>query len=138
MNQEVNTFLKDFGISHQSTSVYTPQQNGLVERKHKHLINCAIARKFHVSLLIVFWGDCLLTTTYLINRTPTTTLQNQSHYQVLFYCLPSDYCQLGIFGSLCYPTVVSQSGDKFAARSVKGVFLGYPYSKKGYKVHDLH
>lgn len=109
------------------------KQNGLVERMHIHLINYARALKFHVSLLIVFWEDCLLTTTYLINRTPTTTLKNQSPYQVLFNCLP-DHCQLGIFSYLCYLNVISQSGDKFAARSIKGVFLGYSYSKKGYKV----
>lgn len=59
-----------------------------------------------------------------------------SPYQVLYNCLP-DYDHLRVFGSLFYATVVPQSGDKFAARSVKGVMLGYLFSKKGYRVLDL-
>lgn len=44
------------------------------------------------------------------------------------------YDHLRILGCLCYTTVVSKTSDKFAARSVNGVFLGYIYAKKGYKV----
>lgn len=78
----------------------------------------------------VFWGDSLLTDVYLINRTPTALLQGKCHYEVLFEITP-DYDHLCVVGSLCYATIVPQSGDRFAARAVKGVFLGYPFSKKG-------
>lgn len=58
--------------------------NGLVECKHRHLLNCAKALIFHVSLPIRFWGDFLLTASYLINRTPTCVLNNKSPFEVFF------------------------------------------------------
>lgn len=135
-NKSVTTFLQDLDIVHQSSCVYTPQQNGLVERKHMHLLNCSRALRFHASLPIKFGGDCVLSATYLINRTPSVGLNGKNSFEILFNTLP-DYDSLRMFGSLCYVSVVPQSGDKFAARSIKSVFLGYPYVQKGYKVLDL-
>lgn len=135
-NNSVSTFLKRLGIVHQSSCAYSPQQNGLVERKHRHLLNCARALRFHAGLPIIFWGDCILTAAYLINRTPTKVLNNKSPYEVLFHTAP-DYKLLKVFGALCYATVLPKPSDKFAAKAVKGVFLGYPYGQKGYKVLNL-
>lgn len=137
MNHSLTNFFASLGILHQSSCAYTPQQNGLVERKHRHLLNCARALRFHANLPLVFWGDCLLTAAYLINRTPSPSLNNKSPYEILHDCVP-DYSDLRIFGCLCYAAVLPHSSDKFAARSVKGVFIGYPYGKKGYKVLDLN
>lgn len=53
-NKVVKSFLKDLGIIHQSSCVYKPQQNGLVERKHRHILNCARALRFHAGLPVVF------------------------------------------------------------------------------------
>lgn len=135
-NASVTSFLKNLGIIHQISCAYTPQQNGLAERKHRHLLNCARALRFHVGLPIQYWGDCILTATYMINRTPTAVLNNQSPYQVLYEKVPN-YDMIKVFGCLCYATVLPKPGDKFAPRAVKGVFLGYPYAQKGYKVLNL-
>lgn len=53
-NKTVDDFLKVLGIIHQLSCVYTPQQNGLVERKHKTLLNYARALRFHASTPIHF------------------------------------------------------------------------------------
>ncbi|KAL8116037.1 hypothetical protein AgCh_022503 [Apium graveolens] len=135
-NTSVNNFLQNLGIIHQASCAYTPQQNGLVERKHRHLLDCARTLRFHANLPITFWGDCVLTAAYLINRTPTKVLQGKSPFQVFFNTLP-DYTTLKVFGSLCYATIVPHPADKFATRSIKGVFLGYPFAKKGYKILNL-
>lgn len=129
INKSVKSLLAEFGILLQTSCVYTPQRNGLVERKHRHLLNCARTLRFHVGLAITFWGDCILIATFLINKTPTSVLDDKSPYQVLYNSIPY-YNLLKVFGSLCYATIVPQASDKFAARSVKGVFLGYPYDKK--------
>lgn len=136
VNKSVTVFLQKLGIMHQTSCAYTPQQNGLVEKKHRHLLNCAIALRFHASLPIVFWGDCLLAAMYLINRTLSIVLQGKSPFEVLFDTTPT-YDHLRVIGCLCYATVVLQPSDKFVARVVKGVFLGYPYVKKGYKVLNV-
>lgn len=136
VNHTLGRYLRSLGIIHQSNCVYTPQQNGLVERKHRHLLNSARALRFHAGLPITFWGDCLMAATYLINRTPTAVYGNKSSYEII-YKTSTDYEQLCVFGCLCFATIVPQSADKFVARSIKEVFLGYPYAKKGYKVLNL-
>lgn len=67
--------LKDFfvvkGIVHQKTCVYTPQQNEVVERKHKHIIETSGALFFKSKLPPPeYWGECILCSVHLINRMP--------------------------------------------------------------------
>ena len=124
------------GIIHQQSCVYTPQQNLVMERKHQHSLATARALQIQSSLLLVFWGDCVLTAVYLINRLPKPFLQNKSPYEVLFKQFPS-YSHLRTFGCLCFATDVSPNKHKFSLRARKSVFLGYSFSIKGYKLFDL-
>lgn len=60
------SYFSSKGILHQTSYPYTLQQNGVVERKHRHLLETSRALLFYSHLLIKFWGDCILTATYLI------------------------------------------------------------------------
>ncbi|CAH9077886.1 unnamed protein product [Cuscuta epithymum] len=124
------------GIIFQTSCVYTPQQNGRVERKHRHILDMARTLRFHANLPITFWGECILTAGYLINRLPSPISDNKSPYELLYHKVPS-YDRLRVFGCLCYAHNKDRNGDKFASRGVKCVFLGYAYSQKGWKVFDL-
>ncbi|CAL8130641.1 unnamed protein product [Prunus armeniaca] len=69
------------GVIYQHTCVYTSQQIGIVERKHRHIIEMARALRFQANLAISFWGECVLTAMYLINRLPIALLSKQSPYE---------------------------------------------------------
>ncbi|CAM8909147.1 unnamed protein product [Rhodiola kirilowii] len=55
-NNKLNSFFKSKGCIHQSSCPYTPQQNGLAERKHRHILEIARALMFEASLPKKFWG----------------------------------------------------------------------------------
>lgn len=135
INSELTDFLQNLGIIHQTSCPYTPQHNGVVERK-QHLLNVARALKFQSNVPIFLWGDCVLTVTHLINILPYPHNQNMSPYEILFQKKPS-YSYLRNFGCLCYISNFHNDGDKIATKAIKRVFSGYPFNKKGYKVVDL-
>lgn len=70
-----SNLLQSRGISHQLSMTYTLQQNGVVERKHRHLLDTARSLKIYANLPGSFWGECILTATYLVNRMPSPILE---------------------------------------------------------------
>ena len=132
----LSSLFREKGIIHQTSCVGTPQQNGRVERKHRHILNVSRALLFQASLPIKFWGEAILAAAYLINRTPTALHKGRSPYEVLHGRKP-DYDILRVFGSACYVHRAARNKDKFSERSRLCVFLGYPFGKKGYKVYDI-
>ncbi|PKU64191.1 Retrovirus-related Pol polyprotein from transposon TNT 1-94 [Dendrobium catenatum] len=125
------------GIIYQISCPYTPQQNGVAEQKHRHLLATVRALLLTASLPHKFWLDALLTATYLINRISSLNTQNLSPYELL-YKTPPNYNLLRVFGCLCYPWFPTKLIHKLAPRSSPCIFLGYASPSKGYKCLDLH
>ncbi|GAA0149387.1 transmembrane signal receptor [Lithospermum erythrorhizon] len=136
-NHDIINFFTSHGILHQKSCPYTPQQNGIVERKHKHLLQTARALMFQSSLPIHFWGDAILVATHIINRLPSSSLGWKSPYELLYHKTP-DLETLRVFGCLCFFSNNNPHKTKFDQRAYPGVFVGYPMDQKGYKVYDFH
>jgi hypothetical protein len=128
-------FFRQNGTIYQHSCVYTPQQNGVVEHKHHHILKSARALRFQAHLPLCFWAECVLTAVHLINCLPTTLLSQQTPFERLYGQVPS-YSHLKVFGCLAYAIVVHVS-HKFAPRATRCVFLGYPVDQKAYKLYDL-
>lgn len=69
-------FYSEQGMILETTCPHTPQQNGVVEQKHRHLIETAQALRFEANLPKRFWGECVLTAAYIINRLPSIIIEN--------------------------------------------------------------
>jgi Reverse transcriptase (RNA-dependent DNA polymerase)/Integrase core domain/gag-polypeptide of LTR copia-type/GAG-pre-integrase domain len=132
-NHEFQTYLRNLGIIHQTTCVGTPQQNGVAERKNRHLLEMTRALLFSSNIPKTFWADAILTSCYLINRLPSRVLNFKSPFEIL-YNRKFNISHLKVFGCICY--VHSQNGSKLDPRARKCVFLGYSSTKKGYKCFD--
>lgn len=86
---------------HETSYVATPQYNGRVERKHRQILNITQALSFQTNLPLHFWGGCVLTSVYLINRTRTVANKGITPYELLFKRAPN-YENLRTFGFLRY------------------------------------
>ncbi|KAL2923770.1 Retrovirus-related Pol polyprotein from transposon TNT 1-94 [Bienertia sinuspersici] len=136
VQKECLNIFASHGISHQRSSPKTPQQNGRVERKHRHLVETARVMRIHAGLSIKFSGECILSATHINNLLPTGVLGWKTPFEILMK-RRSNYDHLRVIGCLCYAPNNFTQGDKFAAKGVRSVLLGYPSFQKAYKLYDL-
>jgi len=126
-----NTILDDFflqnGILHQCSCPNTPQQNGVAERKNRHLLEVARALLFSSKVPNYLWGEAVLTAAYLINRMSSKVLNFQTGV--------STGLTLKIFGCTAFVHEHKNVG-KLEPRAIKCVFVGYSPTQKGYKCFD--
>lgn len=119
-------------VSFTDCLVHTHHQNGVVERKHRHIVELGLSLLSHASLPLSFWDHAFLTGVYLINRLPSAPLKFDTPYHVLFQTDPH-YQFLKVFGCSCCHFLHAYHSHKLEFRSTECVFLGYSPSHKGYK-----
>jgi histone deacetylase 1/2 len=74
----LHSYFQRTGIVHRVSCSHTSQQNGIAERKHRHLVETGLDLLAHSSTPLRFWDEAYLTACYLINRMPTSVLQNET------------------------------------------------------------
>ncbi|KAL0641511.1 hypothetical protein Bca4012_102648 [Brassica carinata] len=133
--QAFKQHLAQHGILHQTSCPYTPQQNGVAERKNRHLMEVARSMMFQANVPKRFWSDAVATSCYLINRIPTKILHDQSPFEALNKYKPS-LEHMRIFGCLCFVLRPKELRNKLEATSTRAMFVGYSTTQKGYKCYD--
>ena len=96
------SFLQQQGIHFRFSCPHTHHQNGVVERKHIHIVETGLTLLAQANLSLTFWWEAFHTASYFINRIPTPVLNNKTPYQKLHNQLP-DYQFLKVFGCSCFP-----------------------------------
>lgn len=133
ISQQFLSHLARCGIQQHISCPYTPQQNGLAERKHRHITEFGLSMLFSSKVPQKYWVEAFFTANFLSNLLPTTTLDDlQSPFEKLFGKQP-EYSSLRTFGCACFPTLRDYGTTKFDPRSLKCIFMGYNERYKGYR-----
>ena len=135
MSSEFNDFCNVSGIQRQLTMSYTPQQNGVSERKNRTVVEMAKTMLHEKGMPYHFWAEAVHTVVYLLNRCPTKALNKMTPFEAYSGRKPG-IAHLKIFGSLCYVHVPANIRHKLESNSHKCIFVGYGTSEKGYRVFD--
>ena len=121
---EFTSILHQFGTVLHSSRAGTSQQNGRAERKLRHILDVICATTIVASTPSQFLGEATLTAIYTINWCPSSIVQNQTPYDLLFGSSPS-YDLLRVFGCVCFVLLHDHERNKLQSRSRLCCVLGY-------------
>jgi hypothetical protein len=135
INKEFVVYLSEQGMLHQTTCPGTPSQNGVAERKNRHLLEVARSLMFQMNVPKFLWSEAVMTAAYLINRMPSRILGMKSPTDLLFgkreFVIPPK-----VFGCVCFVQDLRPKVGKLDPHAIKCVFVGYGARQKGYKCWD--
>ena len=130
VNSKLSSHFLSTGIVHQISCPYTPEQTGMVERRHRIIRELGMTMLFHSNAPLFLWVEAFTTAVYLINCLPSSSLKFDTPYFMLHGNHP-DYSSLRVFGSKCFPYTWDTRSHKFSPKSVLCVFVGYSEKYKG-------
>nr|GEY28256.1 retrovirus-related Pol polyprotein from transposon TNT 1-94 [Tanacetum cinerariifolium] len=134
-NQVLKEYFDSVGISYQVSSVQTPQQNGVVERKNRTLVEAARTMLIFSRAPLFLWAEAIATACFTQNRSIIHCRFNKTPYKLINERKP-DISFLHVFGSLCYPKNDCENIGKLGAKGDIGFFIGYSTDSYAYRVYN--
>nr|GEV76985.1 reverse transcriptase domain-containing protein [Tanacetum cinerariifolium] len=128
-------YYESVGIFDQKSFPRTLQQNGIVEKQNRTLVEAARAMLIFSKASMFLWAEVVATVCYTQNRSLIHTRQNKTPYELVHNKKP-DLTFLRVFGALCYPTNDSEDLGKLQPTADIGIFIGYAPSRKGYRIYN--
>nr|GEV78687.1 retrovirus-related Pol polyprotein from transposon TNT 1-94 [Tanacetum cinerariifolium] len=135
VNQVLTEFYEKVGIFHQKSIPRTPQQNGVVERHNRTLVETALTMLIFSKALMFLWAKAVATACYTQNRSLIHTRHNKTPYELVHNKKP-DLTFLRVFGALCYPTNDNKDLGKLQPIADIGIFIGYAPIRKGSRIYN--
>ncbi|GJY18996.1 integrase, catalytic region, zinc finger, CCHC-type containing protein [Tanacetum coccineum] len=123
------------GIFHQKSVPRTPQQNGVVKRRNRTLVEAARTILIFSKAPMFLWAEDVATACYTENRSLIHTHHNKTPYELVHDKKP-DLTFLRVFSALCYPINDSEDLGKLQPTADIGIFVGYAPSRKGYGIYN--
>ncbi|KAJ9542292.1 LOW QUALITY PROTEIN: hypothetical protein OSB04_028798 [Centaurea solstitialis] len=130
-NRKLDSFLDSVGITHTFSAARTPQQNGVVERKNRTLVEAARTILTFSKLPLHFWAEAVASACFTQNRSLITKR------------LRMNWCTIDLpasnssdFGCECYVKNDKDNLDKFSPKGDEGVFIGYAMDSPSYRVFN--
>ncbi|GKB06922.1 integrase, catalytic region, zinc finger, CCHC-type containing protein [Tanacetum coccineum] len=116
VNQTLREYYEKVGISHETYVARSPQQNGVVERRNRTLIEAARTMLIYAKAPLFLWAEAVATACYTQNRSIIRLRHGKTPYELLHDKLP-DLSFFHVFGALCYPTNDSENLGKLQLKA---------------------
>ncbi|KAI3719139.1 hypothetical protein L6452_20033 [Arctium lappa] len=133
-NNKIEEYLESVGISHQYSAARTPQQNGVVERRNRTLVEAARTMLSHSNLPLFLWAEAVSTACYTQNRSMIHRRFKKTPYALINNRTPT-IKYFHIFGCKCFVLNDRENLNKFSAKADEGIFIGYSSTATAYRVY---
>nr|GEV01324.1 retrovirus-related Pol polyprotein from transposon TNT 1-94 [Tanacetum cinerariifolium] len=134
-NHVLKEYFDSVGISHQVSSIRTPQQNGVVEQRNLTLVELARTMLIFSRAPLFLWAEVIATACFTQNRSIIYRRFNKTPYELINGRKP-DISFLHVFGALCYPKNDREDIGKLGAKGDIGFFIGYSADSCAYRVFN--
>ncbi|GJT36210.1 retrovirus-related pol polyprotein from transposon TNT 1-94 [Tanacetum coccineum] len=131
LNKTLHAYFAKEGIRHETSTARTPEQNGVVERRNRTLVEAARTMLSAAKVPLFFWAEAIATTCFTQNRSLVIPRHEKTPYHIINARKPSVKF-FHIFGSLCY---IIRDGENLCKmkEKVDALFCWVFYSDKGYR-----
>nr|GFA04336.1 hypothetical protein [Tanacetum cinerariifolium] len=134
-NHVLKEYFDSVGITHETSAAKTPQQNGVVERKNRTLVEAARTMLIFSHAPLFLWAEAIATACYTQNRSIIHRRFNKTPYE-LIQGRKLDISYLHVFGALCYPKNDREDIGKLGEKDDIGFFIGYSANFIAYRVYN--
>nr|GEX34140.1 hypothetical protein [Tanacetum cinerariifolium] len=124
VNQMYRDYYEEVGISHETLVARSPQQNGVVERRNRTLIEAACTMLIYAQAPLFLWAKAVATACFTQNRSIIRLRHGKTQYELLHNKRP-DLSFFHVFGTLCYPSNDSENLGKRTRRIVETIHVDF-------------
>jgi hypothetical protein len=131
------TYLRERGIHHEITNMYTPQENGVSEQMNRTIMEMARCLLHDSGLPCTFWGYAVLHSAHILNILPSHALNTQTTpEEILTGNIPS-IAYLRIFGCTAYAHIPKEKWQKLDIKTTKCIYIGHTKNRKAYRLYHM-
>jgi hypothetical protein len=128
---QFNGYLQQMGIRREFSCRYTPEQNGVAERKNRSIVEAARTMHEEKSMPRFYWAEAVRTAVYIQNRIGDKV----SAYERYFGTKPN-LRHLRVFDSIAYVHIPKEKQKKLDTKAEKCILVGYSNEQKSYKCYN--
>ncbi|GKF22885.1 gag-pol polyprotein, partial [Tanacetum coccineum] len=135
LNKTLHAYFAKEGIRHETSTARTPEQNGVVERRNRTLVEAARTMLSVAKVPLFFWAEAIATVCFTQNRSLVIPRHEKTPYHIINGRKPSVKF-FYIFGTLCYIIRDGENLDKMKEKGDACIFVGYSTQSRAYRVFN--
>nr|GFA28611.1 hypothetical protein [Tanacetum cinerariifolium] len=135
VNHTLQDYYEEVGISHETSVARSPQQNRVVERRNRTLIEAAHTMLIYAQAPLFLWAEAMATSCFIQNHSIIHLRHRKTPYELL-HNKHLDLSFFHVFGALCYPTNDNENLGKLQPKADIGIFIYYAPTKKAFRIYN--